>query len=482
MKIAAAKFVLEANENVPHLCDIENVAFDFNEKAVAAMQLGRAAKDEGVEIIPIISANAGSSGVMKLNCFRYIENRILEGIKAHLKNLDGIYLHLHGASEIEKIGSGDHHILKEIRKIVGPYLPIVIACDPHGNLCREYVESTQLIRSYRESPHTDIEQTNEFVLNQLKDLIRNRQNIHSVYRKLPLILGGEQSVSADEPVRTINQYLNDMEKDPRVRSASWHVGYIRHDTEVAGCGIVVVPMSEADQAYCEKKADELAEFVWSKRHEFHYTGLTASPDEALKMVLESEEKPNFITDSGDNVTSGAAGANTYVLRQVLKLDGLNKKVLFASIHDDDCYSALSDLEIGEEASIKLGAGYDELSAPVELKVTVKAKASQLGTSMFGEYANSGYGNCVLVSVKDKPVDIIVADSNHPFVERNQGKAVGADWVDYDITVVKCGYAFPELVKDGKIAVMSLTEGATLQDTSRLPFKRIMRPMYPIDKI
>ena len=28
--------------------------------------------------------------------------------------------------------------------------------------------------------------------------------------------------------------------------------------------------------------------------------------------------------------------------------------------------------------------------------------------------------------------------------------------------------------------MSLTDGATLQDTKRIPFKLIMRPMYPLD--
>ena len=30
--------------------------------------------------------------------------------------------------------------------------------------------------------------------------------------------------------------------------------------------------------------------------------------------------------------------------------------------------------------------------------------------------------------------------------------------------------------------MSLTGGATPQDTASIPFKRIMRPMFPIDQI
>ena len=65
--------------------------------------------------------------------------------------------------------------------------------------------------------------------------------------------------------------------------------------------------------------------MWGKRHEFHYTGTTAQPDEALRMALNCPDKPSFITDSGDNVTSGAQGANTFILRQVLAVPDLHKR-------------------------------------------------------------------------------------------------------------------------------------------------------------
>ena len=481
MKILALKFVLEANENVPMMCDYENIAFDYGDNAIKAMQLGNVINNTNIEILPIMSVNAGSSGVMKYNCFQYILNRITETVKSQLKSIDGIYLQLHGASFVENIGSGDFYILKEIRKIVGPYLPIVVACDPHGNLKKEYVEQTQLIRSYRNSPHTDVEETNVFVINELIDMINHPVHIHSIYRTLPMILGGEQSVSADEPVRSINIYLNEIERDSRVRSASWHVGYIRHDCPEAGCGIVVVPKTEADQEYCELVADRLAAFVWSKHHEFHYTGETANLLDAINRVLAAKEKPNFITDSGDNVTSGATGENTVILQEFLKIEKLNKKVLFASIHDDKMYDFLNGKSIGDTVQINLGANTTELNLPVSINVKIKEKAIQKGTSLFGEQGNQ-FGSGVLVSVLDKPIDIIVANSNHPFVERQQVMAFNRDWNDYDIVIVKCGYAFPELVHDGNMSIMALTEGATLQDTARLPFKQIMRPMYPIDKI
>ena len=60
--------------------------------------------------------------------------------------------------------------------------------------------------------------------------------------------------------------MDEMEKDPRILSASWHVGYLRHDCPEAGCGVVVIPATGADHAYAEQKADELAAYVWGKRH------------------------------------------------------------------------------------------------------------------------------------------------------------------------------------------------------------------------
>jgi microcystin degradation protein MlrC len=77
---------------------------------------------------------------------------------------------------------------------------------------------------------------------------------------------------------------------------------------------------------------------------------------------------------------------------------------------------------------------------------------------------------------------MVADTGWAVCELHQFVSVGIDVDAYDVIVVKQGYIFPDFKAKGKLCVMSLTEGATLQDTARLPFKRIMRPMFPIDDI
>lgn len=481
MKVLAAQFVTESNSNIPYKTDLERYDLRFGEDALSQMHLGTVFQDAGIEVIPSVYANGFAGGVVVKSAFDYIENRLLRDVKENIADLDGIFLHLHGASEVEDLegGSGDHHILKKVRELTGPYMPVVVACDPHGNLSKEYVDGCTVIRSYRQSPHTDLADTVQTCCKFLIDLLRERRNIRPCYRKLPMILGGEQSVSADEPVCTINRYMDEMEKDPRILSVSWHVGYIRHDCDVAGCGVVVVPNSGQDQDYAEQKVDELAQFVWEKRHEFHYTGLTLEPEEALDRALACEGKPVFLTDSGDNTTSGAAGANTWVLRQVMaKPETEHKHFLFGCITDSSAIAQLENTAIGEETHITLGMAYDELSAPVELDVIVRHRGRLLG---FLGYEGD-YGACVLVSVKGYSIDIIIAEISHSVVELHQFEAAGAHCEDYDVVVVKQGYIFPQLKELGVLSIMSLTGGATYQNTAKLPFKRIMRPMFPIDDI
>lgn len=480
MKILVGSFTTESNTKAPYLTTLGNYDIRFNEEVIHVMELDDASQRLGIEIIPSIYANANAAALVEYESFMYIASCLLDCVEKNKNQIDGIYLHLHGASYVEKIGSGDHYLIKKIREIVGPYLPVAVSCDPHGNLTQEYAESLQIIRSYRESPHTDASSTRMHVFEMLAELAKNRENIHAVYRKLPLILGGEQSVSADEPVCSINRFMDEMEKDPRIRSVSWHVGYLRHDCPEAGCGIIVVPQTAQDQQYCEEKADELAEFVWERRHEFHYTGLTMDEDEAIMTALNFEEKPFVLTDSGDNTTSGSTGWNTVVLRKMFQNNVHNKSILFASIKDENCFKLLSAKKENEVCDILLGADFDDNSRPVALTVQIIKRAPIY--LAHGEVTIGTLGEGILVHVKDTNIDIIVGDKTGRITNESHLEVFGLDWKSYDILVLKQGYIFPDFKKGCKGYVMALTDGATPQDTKHIPFKLIMRPMYPIDNI
>ena len=476
MKVLIAQFKTESNAFVPLKNDLSRYDIAFDDECIRKCMVLDVFKKENIEVIPAIYADTGPSYVLKENTFNYIESVILNSIKEHIHEIDGIYLFLHGASYVENIGSGDHHILKEIRKLVGPYLPIAVACDPHGNLIKEYVENCTIIRSFRESPHTDSTATKKLVAKMLCDLLKHRENIHALYYKLPLILGGEQSVSSDEPVLSINKYMDEMEKDPRIRSVSWHVGYLRHDCPEAGCGIVIVPQTYDDIEYCQRRLEELASYILSKRHEFHYTGLTLEPKEAIQMALDFNAKPVFITDSGDNTGSGAPGWNTYLLHLTMTMND-HKKCLFANINDPKAFDILSKLNIGEKIDIDIGKDFDEMSKPIRLKVKIKNKGVIYGCSLHD--TTKVFGNSILIN--SGSIDINITNINYGMVEAHQFIGANIDWDEYDIIFVKQGYIFPECKAKSKLSIMALTDGFTVQDTKAIPFKLIAHPMYPIDE-
>ena len=480
MKVMVGMFSTESNEHVPNKNTIADYDVSFGAECVRKCMFADVFEEEGIEVIPSVYTRSGPSGVITEPTFRYLLSLFTDTVRKYINEIDGICLFLHGGSEVENLGSGDHIILKEIRNIVGPYLPIAVSCDPHGNLTREYVEGCTILRSFRESPHTDSAWTKKHVARLLCQLLKNRQNIHSVYSKVPIIIGGEQSVSTDEPIRTFNQILNKYEEDERILSASWHVGYLRHDCDCAGSGIVVVPSEEQYIPYAQKCADELRNIIFDMRHQFHYTGLTMETDEAIKTALEFEGKPVFLTDSGDNIGSGANGYNTIMLHKFNDMNNLQKSVLISDVNDPAAFDKANQRKIGEEMRLAVGVDIDECTRPIELKVTLIDRGIIMGMSLGDPTRVEGEN--LLLKVTDKPLYISLVRRRSSMCEKHQFASAKLDWDFYDIIVVKQGYIFPDLKEKGKLSIMALTDGPTLQDTRRIEFKRIMRPMFPIDEI
>lgn len=120
MKVLIGQFINEANANIPVKDEITTFDIAFGDELIEKMQVGDIFEQAGIEIIPSVYAVSGASGVIKRHTFDYIEACFLNAVREHLHEIDGIYLMLHGASEVDGLGSGDHHILKAIRDLVGP--------------------------------------------------------------------------------------------------------------------------------------------------------------------------------------------------------------------------------------------------------------------------------------------------------------------------------------------------------------------------
>lgn len=480
MKVLVGGFVAESNARVKEFCELKSFMLKTGEEVAKALYVDDLFEAEGIEAIPAIYADGRAGGIVASDAFEYIANKFIKAVKEHQHEIDGMFFFLHGASNVQDLngGSGEHTIIREIRKIVGPYMPIAMVMDPHGNLSQEQADNCNIIRTFRHSPHTDRRECHRLVARLLIDLLKNRRNIHPAYRKVPILLGGERTVSTDEPMVSINQLLDEIESDERIMCCSYHIGYVRHDSDKCGASVVVVPKCEKDMEYADAMADRIADFAFSKRHEFHFTGTALEPEEAIEAMINFDGSPCFISDSGDNCTAGGPGCNTFVLNQFMHLDSFNqKRILFACICDETNARMLDEHNVDDEVSFELGAELDALSAKIHIDGKILAKGE-----LHHHYGDTtSIGRCVTIRLKDKPIDIVVAEKAVSFAEKEQYDYAGID-MNYDVIIVKQGYLYPELKKVAASFVMSLTDGATNQRTEKIKYQKILRPMYPIDKI
>jgi len=481
MKVLIGGFSSESNEHSLSQMTFEKFIFKYGTELIDSMHVSDIFESAKVDLIPSILARGHPHGPVTKDAFDFIFSRFKHDVKKHLNEIDGIFLFLHGASKVIGLegGSAEHAIIRGIRKITGPNLPIALVMDPHGNLSDEIVENVQILRCYRHSPHIDVEETYRFVAKKFIDLLFNRRDIKPVYYRVPIMNDGEKSVSFDEPMLSINKLCDEAEQTDRILSASYHIGYIRHDSDKAGNGVVVVPKTKNDTEFAKKWALKIRDYAYSRRKDFHFYGNVEEPEMALQKAFQHKDRPVFITDSGDNVGSGADGFNTYILRKLMNSDSFNNKnYLVSAIVDQESHNYLSKKTIGDPVEFQLGKNIHEMSRHILVKGRLVAEG--IGSK---EYRNkTDLGTVYTVKLDNYPISIIVEYDAIQYLEPEQYEESGLDLKDYDVIIVKQGYISEEFRTISPYCVMALTEGPTNQKTESLKFRLIPRPMYPYDDV
>ena len=86
-----------------------------------------------------------------------------------------------------------------------------------------------------------------------------------------------------------------------------------------------------------------------------------------------------------------------------------------------------------------------------------------------------------MSVKTGSIHVIVTRKRKPYHKEIDFSRLGLKPRDADIVIVKIGYLEPELYAMQKGWTMALTPGGVDQILERLNYKRVERPIFPVDK-
>jgi microcystin degradation protein MlrC len=269
----------------------------------------------------------------------------------------------------------------------------------------------------------------------------------------------------------------EVEALPGVIDAGIWIGYVWGDDR-RNQGIVMTYGD--DKAQVEAGAKKLAQKFWDVRKQFDLEAPGYPLDKCIELALESKKKPFFISDMGDNPGGGGSGEVTWTLARVLKRpefqSGKGKTLLYCSIPGEEMVEAARKVGVGGQVSERVGAMTDNsYEPPVLLTGSVVYVSPDPNLAQAADNAQARRRANIAI-IKSGSIYVVVGTSSPtPPLD-----GTGVDPRKMDIVMVKQGYLVNQWYNMKGDWVMALTPGGVDQDFKRLPYKNIVRPMFPLD--
>jgi microcystin degradation protein MlrC len=414
-------------------------------------------------ILPTFYARALPGGKVERATYEGFKKRFLEGLQNALP-LDGLYLDMHGAMNVEGMDDAEGDWYLAAKNVVGKDCLISASYDLHGNITERIIATLDMMTAFRTAPHVDVLETRTKAFKMLEHCIKEKIRPEKVWMSVPVILPGERTSTEYEPTASLYKSLEDVDTIPGILDASILVGYVWADEPRSSASIV---LTGTDRNILEREAKKLAQAYWDLRDDFKFSVPTGMIDECIDWALESSENSIFISDSGDNPTAGGVGDRADFLQRLLERNVPNAVLggLADANATDMCYQA----GVGANVKLTVGASLDSSSTPVTLE----------GEVIFLEDVKEIRERQAVVQVGG--ITVILSHRRRPYHYEEDFTRLGIDPKKRKMTVVKVGYLVPDLKRIAKEIYLALSLGAVDQHIERLDYKRVKRPIFPLEK-
>lgn len=427
-----------------------------------------------IEVVPIIRGIGGSYGRITNDVLNHFVDRIRALLRA-AGVLDGLALQLHGGCCAEGTDDVEGAIVGACREVVGPSVPIVLSLDHHANLTERMVVGSDAIIGFRTQPHDPYE-TSIAAAQLLVRIARREVSPTGAWRKLPMISHQEQYLTAAGPMRTWFRRARAMERTHGVLAVSNFP--VQPWLDIEEMGFATCVYTDGDPTLAGQLADELADLAWSLRSDFQVT-TSMSVDEALAIVRDATRGVVILSDHGDSVFGGSAVDSTTLLDAILR-SGIDRRVLIPLV-DGAAARAFAAVGPGATLTRPVGGGLSGFFEPVTITGTVRSIAPGLLYIRGLPDPEMDMGTTVIVDTG--PVTLMISEhrgigGNHPDVYR----AFGVEPADHAAVVLKTASNFQHFGPITSQVVRVATPGPTQSDIQGLPWRRIPRPIYPLDAV
>ncbi|HEY3079441.1 MAG TPA: M81 family metallopeptidase [Chloroflexota bacterium] len=495
MRVAIGGFSHETNTFNPAPTTLERVRRDgvyLNGSAVSDYYRGTRSTmggivdgcaAQGLEAVPTYFMYHGpNTGLIDDQVVHDATERLVAGVRA--ARPEGVLLHLHGAAAAAGITDPEAHILAALRAAVGPSIPIVVVFDLHANIGPTWADHADAIIGYKTAPHVDAYEMGlagadlmrRTLAGEVRPLVRLTKP--PILVKSGLMSMSEATLSLIKPpMHWLVQRAAELAEQPGVLDVSVAAGF--GDADVPEAGMTMLATTDGDAALAERIVAELADLAWRLRRGF-LTDLVLAPVEAaVRRALRAKEWPVILADQGNNTAGGSPGDGTAILA-ALKAAGWPDAALF--VRDEAAAAAAVRAGVGATFAMAVGGKLEPTNGdpvPIEGRVRLIADG-QLIDPHFALPVDLGQTAVVRCGQTDVVLTEHPSSQIHPAFFR----AVGIEPRDRRILVVQSAHLFRDefQIREpiGRLIVEVDSPGITHPDARRFEYRRVRRPIFPLD--
>jgi microcystin degradation protein MlrC len=436
-------------------------------------------------LVPAASYSAMPSGIVEDAVFeafwRDFEKIARPAIAA---GIDGILLSLHGAMVTRSLDDPEGELLQRTRAIPGAAaLPIFGVFDLHASFTQRMAQLADCLVAYRENPHIDAREAAVRTAELLDRTLSIGRKPRMLAVQPPILWPPTGTGTANPPMSELEALARDIERaEPDIWVANVVGGFAFAD--VADAGVAFSAATVGDP----KRAHAALERLAAKAVALRERGIVVERpvDDVLAEILPVQKGPVLLVEPSDNIGGGAPGDCTGVLRALLRNHVANAAVV---INDPDAVQHLQDVEIGSTTALAVGGRASSLDpGPVTLEAqlisrsdgrfTLEDRHSHLA-AMQG--VNVDMGRCAVIEAAG--ITILLTSRKTPPFDLGQLRSQGIEPTRMSIIAIKAAVAHRRAYDP--IAAASywvLTPGPCTSDLKSLPYRRIRRPIFPLDPI
>ncbi len=486
MRFAIGGFVHETNTFCPGFTELEAFQSTFWCEGDQIVTRNRGVRNDlggmiaaaerlGIELAPTLATTTQPSATVSRHAYETIRDTLFARLLA-AGPVDAICLALHGAGSADAMEDMEGTFLTELRALVGGEIPILISLDLHGNTTDAMLKHATGAFYCHEYPHIDIYDRGVEIVEIAARIVRGE--IQPVMHLLRLGLIIPPSTTFSGPASVINQRCFKWEQQPGVIDCNFTHGYPHTDVSLI-CSSVLVT-TNGDPALAETVANDVAALILATLEDFRQT--LPNAETAMAQALAATAVPVIVAEVSDNPGGGAPGDGTHLLRALIHAN--QSKTCFGFIWDPATAAQAHTAGPGARIEITLGGFTDALhGAPITTSAYVKTVTDGkfILVNPMGAGRQVDLGSMARLVIGN--VDVIVGSKRAQTLDAQLFLLNGIDVRDYRVVALKSQQHFLGGFQDIAGTIIRCdTPGLTTSKLDQLPYKNILRPIWPLDPL